>query len=178
MDEKPTGTKDLEPAYNEKGDAFEAESGEGIGEFLELHPDGDEAEILTDEAQGVFSYLDLIHSTIPELDDLNMPLFTFRTVILGLETSSCDHLSPLHPYYRLHPWQCNKVIPKSRFFNPGPFTIKEHVVISMTATSAAASAFLFASLATNEFDDYTVPTRVNHSREAIVVQLYTHWFGT
>ncbi|OZJ06025.1 hypothetical protein BZG36_01101 [Bifiguratus adelaidae] len=171
--EHPTGTEEvnnysdpiekMEPAYNEKGDAFAAESGEGIGEFVELPPDSEEAEILTDEAQGVFSYLDLIHSTIPELDDPNMPLFTLRTVVLGVGLAAFGAV--LQEIYYFKPQvvlisplfiqiigyvlgnAMAKVIPKSRFFNPGPFTIKEHVVISITATSAAASAFATELLA-------------------------------
>ncbi|OZJ06873.1 hypothetical protein BZG36_00021, partial [Bifiguratus adelaidae] len=173
MDEEPTvqsyehapateGVKNYSEPIEKVG-FFEAEKVDGIGEFVELPPDGEEAEILTDEAQGVFSYLDLISSTVPEIDDPNLPLFTLRTVVLGLGLAS--FAAVLQEIYYFKPQVViisplfiqiigyilgnvmAKVIPRSRFFNPGPFSIKEHVVISITATSAAAAAFATELLA-------------------------------
>ncbi|OZJ05396.1 hypothetical protein BZG36_01979 [Bifiguratus adelaidae] len=129
-------------SYEENG-ATTPDSKEGEGE----------TEIRTEEREGIFSYLELIHNTIPEIDDPDLPLFTFRTVVLGLEIyyfkPQVVIISPLFILiigYILGNVM-HRIIPRSRFSNPGPFNIKEHVVISITATSASASAFATELLA-------------------------------
>ncbi|XP_059454129.1 oligopeptide transporter 6 [Corylus avellana] len=104
--------------------------------------------------------------TVPKTDDPTMPVLTFRMWVLGL--TACVTLSFVNQFfwYRRQPLSVSsisaqiavvpighfmaKVLPKRPFFqgtwfeftmNPGPFNIKEHVLITIFANSGAGSVY-------------------------------------
>ncbi|GAB4826164.1 oligopeptide transporter 6 [Ancistrocladus abbreviatus] len=104
--------------------------------------------------------------TVPKTDDPNMPVVTFRMWVLGL--TSCVLLSFVNQFmwYRNNPMNLSSIsaqiavvpighlmartITKRVFFkgtkwqfslNPGPFTVKEHVLITIFANSGAGTVY-------------------------------------
>lgn len=104
--------------------------------------------------------------TVPKIDDPNMPVFTFRVWTLGVV--SCVLLSVANQFfwYRTQPLRITsisamiavvpighlmaRVLPEKVFFegtkwaitmNPGPFNVKEHVLITIFANSGAGSIY-------------------------------------
>ena len=104
--------------------------------------------------------------TVPKTDDPTMPAVTFRMWVLGV--AACVILSFVNQFfwYRKMPLSVSsisaqiavvpighfmaKVLPKDAFFkgtrfeftmNPGPFNIKEHVLITIFANSGAGSVY-------------------------------------
>jgi OPT family oligopeptide transporter len=104
--------------------------------------------------------------TVPKTDDPSIPVLTFRMWVLGL--TACVLLSFVNQFfwYRRQPLSVSsisaqiavvpighfmaKVLPKRPFFqgtwfeftmNPGPFNIKEHVLITIFANSGAGSVY-------------------------------------
>ena len=104
--------------------------------------------------------------TVPKTDDPTMPLLTFRMWVLGIV--SCVILSFVNQFfwYRTQPLSVSSIsaqiavvpighfmartLPKRLFFkgtwfeftmNPGPFNIKEHVLITIFANSGAGSVY-------------------------------------
>ncbi|KAI4338003.1 hypothetical protein L6164_016359 [Bauhinia variegata] len=104
--------------------------------------------------------------TVPKTDDPNMPLLTFRMWVLGIV--SCVILSFVNQFfwYRTQPLSVSsisaqiavvpighfmaKTLPNRVFFkdtrfefslNPGPFNIKEHVLITIFANSGAGTVY-------------------------------------
>ncbi|CAN6564707.1 unnamed protein product [Malus baccata var. baccata] len=104
--------------------------------------------------------------TVPKTDDPTIPVLTFRMWVLGL--SSCILLSFVNQFfwYRKNPLSISSIcaqiavvpighlmartLPTSPFFkgtwfeftmNPGPFNIKEHVLITIFANSGAGSVY-------------------------------------
>ncbi|XP_021763627.1 oligopeptide transporter 6-like [Chenopodium quinoa] len=107
-----------------------------------------------------------VNLTVPKTDDPNMPVLTFRMWVLGL--GACILLSFVNQFmwYRQNPMIITsisaqiavvplghlmaKTITKRVFFqgtrlqftlNPGPFNIKEHVLITIFANSGAGSVY-------------------------------------
>lgn len=107
-----------------------------------------------------------VEMTVPKTDDNTLPSVTFRMWVLGL--TSCVLLSFVNQFfwYRTQPLTVTsisaqiavvplghlmaKVLPKAPFFqgrkwefsmNPGPFNIKEHVLITIFANSGAGSVY-------------------------------------
>ena len=104
--------------------------------------------------------------TVPKTDDPTMPAVTFRMWVLGVV--ACVILSFVNQFfwYRQMPLSVSsisaqiavvpighfmaKVLPKDPFFkgtrfeftmNPGPFNIKEHVLITIFANSGAGTVY-------------------------------------
>lgn len=104
--------------------------------------------------------------TVPKTDDPTMPAVTFRMWVLGV--AACVILSFVNQFfwYRKQPLSVSsisaqiavvpighfmaRVLPKRAFFegtrfeftmNPGPFNIKEHVLITIFANSGAGSVY-------------------------------------
>ena len=111
------------------------------------------------------SPIEEVRLTVPTTDDPSLPVWTFRMWFLGL--ISCVLLSFLNTFfgYRTEPLVITmisvqvatlpvgrfmaKVLPKTKFrvpgfgsreysLNPGPFNVKEHVLISIFANAGAA----------------------------------------
>lgn len=104
--------------------------------------------------------------TVPKTDDPTMPVLTFRMWVLGL--SSCVILSFVNQFfwYRTQPMFISSIsaqiavvplghlmarkLPTRKFLqgtkweftmNPGPFNIKEHVLITIFANSGAGTVY-------------------------------------
>lgn len=104
--------------------------------------------------------------TVPKTDDPNLPVLTFRMWVLGV--AACVILSFVNQFfwYRANPLSVSsiaaqiavvplghlmaKTLPTRPFFrgtrfeftlNPGPFNIKEHVLITIFANSGAGSVY-------------------------------------
>lgn len=119
------------------------------------------AEIMDDD----LSPIEEVRLTVPTTDDPSLPVWTFRMWFLGL--ISCVLLSFLNTFfsYRTEPLVITmisiqvatlpvgrfmaKVLPETKFrvpgfgsrefsLNPGPFNVKEHVLISIFANAGAA----------------------------------------
>ncbi|XP_039159785.1 oligopeptide transporter 7-like isoform X1 [Eucalyptus grandis] len=117
-------------------------------------------------AGGGSSPIEQVALTVPEEDDPSLPAVTFRTFVLG--TLACSLLSFLNQFfwYRREPLSVTSVsaqiavvplghlmagvITKRVFFegskwqftlNPGPFNVKEHVLITIFANSGAATVY-------------------------------------
>ncbi|KAG0327189.1 hypothetical protein BG004_002816 [Podila humilis] len=103
------------------------------------------------------------NSPIPEVaaivsnkDDPTLPVMTFRFFIMGVVFSIILSFFNQFFWFRTHPmvinalviqllsYPCGKflarVLPRG-FMNPGPFNIKEHVLVSLTANCAAGTAY-------------------------------------
>ncbi|KAL5758043.1 hypothetical protein ACOSP7_020654 [Xanthoceras sorbifolium] len=107
-----------------------------------------------------------VDMTVPKTDDPNMPVVTFRMWVLGI--LSCVILAFVNQFfwYRTHPLMISsisaqialvpighlmaKMLPNRVFFrgtlfklsmNPGPFNIKEHVLITIFANSGAGTVY-------------------------------------
>ncbi|EEB95104.1 hypothetical protein MPER_05982, partial [Moniliophthora perniciosa FA553] len=111
-----------------------------------------------------------VRSAVANFDDPHMPVSTLRTWVLGLLWAviipavnqffffrfpavliggvSCRHAGGLSPWGRF--WE--RFFPSWRIFgvslNPGPFTIKEHVLITVMASISAQSAYATQIIAT------------------------------
>ncbi|GMY07576.1 oligopeptide transporter 6-like [Fagus crenata] len=107
-----------------------------------------------------------VELTVPKTDDPNIPVVTFRMWVLGV--AACILLSFVNQFfwYRKMPLTVSsisaqiavvpighfmaRVLPKEAFFkgtrfeftmNPGPFNIKEHVLITIFANSGAGTVY-------------------------------------
>lgn len=107
-----------------------------------------------------------VELTVPKTDDPTMPVLTFRMWVLGL--CSCVLLSFVNQFfwYRAQPLSITsisaqiavvplghlmaRVLPTTPFFkgtsleftlNPGPFNVKEHVLITIFANAGAGTVY-------------------------------------
>ncbi|KAF2299338.1 hypothetical protein GH714_031630 [Hevea brasiliensis] len=107
-----------------------------------------------------------VELTVPKTDDPNMPVLTFRMWVLGL--ASCVILAIVNQFfwYRTQPMVITsisaqiavvplghlmaKTLPKRMMFqgtkwefslNPGPFNVKEHVLITIFANAGAGTVY-------------------------------------
>ncbi|KAI8394141.1 OPT family small oligopeptide transporter [Radiomyces spectabilis] len=103
------------------------------------------------------SPIEEVRAVVPNTDDPTMPVWTFRMWFLGLVFSCVLAFVNQFFFYRKNPLQLTPlviqlitypigkvmemVIPKSRFFNPGPFNIKEHVLITTMANCCYSTAY-------------------------------------
>ncbi|KAI8388651.1 OPT family small oligopeptide transporter [Radiomyces spectabilis] len=103
------------------------------------------------------SPIEEVRSVVPNTDDPTLPVWTFRMWTLGLAFScllsfvnqffwyrqNAMSLSPL--VVQLISFPLGKlleaIIPRSRFFNPGPFNMKEHVLITAMANCSYSTAY-------------------------------------
>ncbi|GAA5806411.1 OPT family small oligopeptide transporter [Helicostylum pulchrum] len=103
------------------------------------------------------SPIEEVRAVVSNTDDPTLPVYTFRMWFLGIIfgallsfvnqffhfRQNALTLSPLvvqllsFPIGKL----MEKVIPKSKFFNPGPFNIKEHVLITTLANCCYSTAY-------------------------------------
>ncbi|CAO3637700.1 unnamed protein product [Mucor hiemalis] len=103
------------------------------------------------------SPIEEVRAVVPNTDDPTLPVYTFRMWFLGIVFScllafvnqffwyrrNAMSLSPLvvqlvtFPIGKL----LEKVIPRSKFFNPGPFNMKEHVLITAMANCCYSTAY-------------------------------------
>ncbi|CAO3658089.1 unnamed protein product [Umbelopsis ramanniana] len=103
------------------------------------------------------SPIEEVAAVVPNTDDPTIPVYTFRVFSLGVIFTAllgfinqffwyramALTLSPLivqlisFPIAKL----MEKVIPRSRFWNPGPFSMKEHVLITVMANCAYNTAY-------------------------------------
>ncbi|KAJ8632363.1 hypothetical protein MRB53_025699 [Persea americana] len=132
-----------------------------------LSKDSDDAEIssgVSPESEN--SPIQQVALTVPTTDDPTIPVLTFRMWVLG--TLSCILLSFLNQFfwYRTEPLSITAIsaqiavvplghlmaawLPKRVFFkdsrwefslNPGPFNVKEHVLITIFANSGAGTVY-------------------------------------
>ncbi|KAJ3069899.1 hypothetical protein HDU98_007049 [Podochytrium sp. JEL0797] len=111
-----------------------------IDEFIESHPDmADDAEL--SDAKFVEEHIEFI---VPQTDDPSTPAFSFRAVFLGTVFAVILSFANTALSFRSNPFTISstvaiivsypigvfmsKVLP-SGFLNPGPFSMKEHVLI-------------------------------------------------
>ncbi|KAK4489972.1 hypothetical protein RD792_000626 [Penstemon davidsonii] len=130
-----------------------------------VHPPNKAQEINEDEGEEEVSPIEQVRLTVPISDDPNLPVWTFRMWFLGI--LSCMLLSFLNTFfsYRTEPLIISMIsvqiatlpvgrfmataLPKTKFrlpgfgsrefsLNPGPFNMKEHVLISIFANAGGA----------------------------------------
>ncbi|KAI8064710.1 OPT family small oligopeptide transporter [Gongronella butleri] len=103
------------------------------------------------------SPIEEVRAVVPNTDDPTQPVYTFRMWILGIFFTGALGFANMFFYYRKNMITVSslvvqllafplgkileKIIPKSRFFNPGPFNMKEHVLISTMANCAVTTAY-------------------------------------
>ncbi|CAO3631316.1 unnamed protein product [Cunninghamella echinulata] len=113
------------------------------------------AALVEDEEED--SPIEEVRVVVPNTDDPTLPVYTFRMWTLGLIFTALLGFVNQFFWYRknamiisslvvqLLSYPCGKllefVIPKSSFFNPGPFNMKEHVCIVTMANCAAGTAY-------------------------------------
>ncbi|KAA0065000.1 hypothetical protein IC582_006263 [Cucumis melo] len=125
-------------------------------------PTAEPADVTVDDACPIKQ----VDITVPKTDDPNLPVLTFRMWVLGI--AACVILSFVNQFfwYRSNPLSVSsiaaqiavvplghlmaKTLPTQPFFkgtrfefsmNPGPFNIKEHVLITIFANSGAGSVY-------------------------------------
>ncbi|XP_047340578.1 oligopeptide transporter 6-like [Impatiens glandulifera] len=123
-------------------------------------------DITSDEDESDICIIKQVDMTVPKTDDPTIPVLTFRMWVLGI--GSCVLLSFVNQFYwyRTEPLSLSsisaqiavvplghlmaKTITKRKFLegsrfefslNPGPFNIKEHVLITIFANSGAGSVY-------------------------------------
>lgn len=103
------------------------------------------------------SPIEEVRAVVSNTDDPTLPVYTFRMWFLGIIFSAllsfvnqffwyrqnALSLSPLVVQLLTYPLGklLERVIPKSRFFNPGPFNMKEHVLITTMANCCYSTAY-------------------------------------
>ncbi|KAJ3069020.1 hypothetical protein HDU98_007894 [Podochytrium sp. JEL0797] len=122
-----------------------AEDEEKIDDFIEDHP-GMEDDMELSDAKYVEEHIEFI---VPQTDDPNTPAFTVRAVALGCLFSVLLSFANTTLSFRSAPFSIGAVLaiivsyPMGVFFakvlpagvlNPGPFSIKEHVLIYVMAS--------------------------------------------
>ncbi|KAL5752477.1 hypothetical protein ACOSQ2_022984 [Xanthoceras sorbifolium] len=135
--------------------------------LIHHHPDASSSRSSDDVIVGEEnSPIEQVALTVPTTDDPTLPTFTFRTLTLG--TLSCVLLSFLNQFfwYRREPLSVSSIsaqiavvplgyfmsraLPGRAFFkgrrweftlNPGPFNVKEHVLITIFANAGAGNVY-------------------------------------
>ncbi|KAG1051741.1 hypothetical protein G6F43_006076 [Rhizopus delemar] len=103
------------------------------------------------------SPIEEVRAVVPNTDDPTMPVYTFRVVFLGLIFTCFLAFVNQFFFYRDNPLVVGalvvqlisfpaakfleRVIPKSKFWNPGPFNLKEHVIIVVMANCSYSTAY-------------------------------------
>ncbi|KAI9322283.1 OPT family small oligopeptide transporter [Dichotomocladium elegans] len=136
LDGQVDGSINEKPEYAEK---YDHESGNS-------YTDGDED-----------SPIEEVRAIVPNTDDPTLPVYTFRMWFLGIIFAAALAFVNMFFWFRQNAMTVSalviqlisypigkfleKVIPRSRFFNPGPFNIKEHVLITIMANCASGTAY-------------------------------------
>ncbi|CAM0135682.1 hypothetical protein VKS41_005340 [Umbelopsis sp. WA50703] len=133
---------------------------EQTNEKIEYHQKDD----IKDEENASFdghdednSPIEEVAAVVPNTDDPTIPVWTFRVFSLGIIFTALLAFVNQFFWYRamaltLTPLIIQlvsfpiakimeKVIPRSRFFNPGPFTMKEHVLITVMANCSYQTSY-------------------------------------
>ncbi|KAI9288585.1 OPT oligopeptide transporter protein-domain-containing protein [Umbelopsis sp. AD052] len=131
--------------YNEKGGEY---YNEGDVEYNNEHVDSEEEEN---------SPIEEVAAVVPATDDPSIPVYTFRVFSLGIIFTAllafvnqffwframALQLSPLVVQLLSFPLAklMEVIIPRSKFFNPGAFSMKEHVLITVMANCSYQTAY-------------------------------------
>ncbi|OZJ07038.1 hypothetical protein BZG36_00095 [Bifiguratus adelaidae] len=116
--------------------------------------EGDEEQIEEDEED---SPIEEVRAVVSNKDDPTLPVMTFRFWLLGITFTGVFAFINQFFWFRsnpltLTPLVCQivtyplgkaleKALPRSRFFNPGPFNMKEHVLIVAMVNSCYLTAY-------------------------------------
>ncbi|KAI7888097.1 OPT family small oligopeptide transporter [Mucor mucedo] len=145
-------TKSVNSFRNEKEEIVDGSKKEALYNdneaYVENKPEIDEEED---------SPIEEVRSVVPNTDDPTLPVYTFRMWFLGIVFSCALAFINQFFWYRRNAMTLTplvvqlvsfpigkfmeKVIPKSRFFNPGPFNMKEHVLITAMANCCYSTAY-------------------------------------
>ncbi|SAL98480.1 hypothetical protein [Absidia glauca] len=103
------------------------------------------------------SPIEEVRSVVPNTDDPTLPVYTFRMWFLGIVFTGVLGFVNQFFWYRKNAMTIStlvvqllsfplgklmeKTIPSSRFFNPGPFNMKEHVLITTMSNCASQTAY-------------------------------------
>ncbi|KAI9266013.1 OPT family small oligopeptide transporter [Sporodiniella umbellata] len=103
------------------------------------------------------SPIEEVRAVVSNTDDTSLPVYTFRVALLGLGFTCFLSFVNQFFFYRDNPLMVGalvvqlisyplakfmeKVIPKSKFWNPGPFNLKEHVLIVVMANCSYSTAY-------------------------------------
>ncbi|KAI8064712.1 OPT family small oligopeptide transporter [Gongronella butleri] len=114
-------------------------------------------QVKVDEAEEEDSPIEEVRIVVPNTDDPTLPVYTFRMWSLGVIFTCALAFINQFMWFRKNTIQVSalvvqllsfpigkvmeRVIPKSRFFNPGPFNMKEHVLIATMANCAFNTAY-------------------------------------
>ncbi|KAL0073786.1 OPT family small oligopeptide transporter [Phycomyces blakesleeanus] len=103
------------------------------------------------------SPIEEVRNVVPNTDDPSLPVYTFRMWLLGIAFSCILSFVNQFFWFRNSPLMVSplvvqllsfpigrfmeKVIPSHPFFNPGPFNMKEHVLITAMANCCYSTAY-------------------------------------
>ncbi|KAI7901113.1 OPT family small oligopeptide transporter [Cokeromyces recurvatus] len=135
---------------------------EKVDDFLSQTHEEDSYEDI-EKSSGVYvedeedSPIEEVRAVVSNKDDPTLPVYTFRMWFLGVIFTCVISFINQFFWFRKNALSVGsfviqlisfpigklleKVIPKSRFFNPGPFNIKEHILITTMAGTSASTAY-------------------------------------
>ncbi|KAJ2481950.1 hypothetical protein IWW56_001443, partial [Coemansia sp. RSA 2131] len=117
----------------------------------------------------------MIDSAVPASDDPDMPSLTFRVVVLGTVFTCALAFTNAYYWFRSNPialgipvvqllslpagWALAQVLPRRQFqtfgkqwtMNPGAFSIKEHVLISVFANASTSTVYALELIVVRKF---------------------------
>ncbi|KAI8334789.1 OPT family small oligopeptide transporter [Chlamydoabsidia padenii] len=143
----------MEAEYvTEKVDSYK-----GYGHYDEKSSDKDLEPVDIHAEEEEDSPIEEVRSVVPNTDDPTLPVYTFRMWFLGIIFTGLLGFVNQFFWYRQNAMTIStlvvqllsfplgklmeKLIPSSRFFNPGPFNMKEHVLITTMASCASQTAY-------------------------------------
>jgi len=119
-------------------------------DYKEKLPEEAGASVLLDDVDN------FTRAIVPMTDDPSVPQFSFRVIVLGLFWCILYSIANMILTFRTNPFAIEtsvsillsypagnlmaKYLPKG-FMNPGPFSVKEHVLISIIASAGGAGAY-------------------------------------
>ncbi|OZJ06193.1 hypothetical protein BZG36_00958 [Bifiguratus adelaidae] len=131
-----------------------ADEKEATDHYFEKEGDYENVEAVVDEDD---SPIEEVRAVVPNTDDPNTPVVTFRMVLLGPAFTAGLAFVNQFFWFRNNPFlltalvvqlltyplgkAMERAIPKSRFFNPGPFNMKEHALIVAMVNSCYQTAY-------------------------------------
>ncbi|OZJ02606.1 hypothetical protein BZG36_04278 [Bifiguratus adelaidae] len=118
---------------------------------------GNEKDLTAVEEDEEDSPIEEVRTIVQNKDDPSLPVLTFRFWLIGIFFTCAFAFINQFFWFRPEPLQLTplvaqlltypmgkflaRVIPKSRFFNPGPFNIKEHVMVVAMVNSCYQTAY-------------------------------------